>query len=1651
MLSLPPLLLVLLALLLAGIVAIAPFSPAAAQEELAEPPTVIFPMPSAVTNSTTVRIGGSPLMAPINKSLKRQFEEQFPGTEVQIEDGPDTSTALQAVLNGDLDLAAISRPLTAEEKAQGLRVIPVSQDKVAILISQDNPFNGSLTLEQLAQVFRGEITDWAELGREPGLIRIVDRPPISETRLALERYKLFPEGELPITLNRVQLEQDDTQEMIRELGRNDIGYAIANQVRNQPAVKPIKIAILQTTLPGDALYPYSQVRGYAYRDETDSNVKSFLGFTSTDVGRDAIATARKEEARVATRPVVAPVAEAPNEDVATLPPSEPAPGFSLEKVPVWVWFLVPVFPLFLFLAGLLRRRPRRTPQRPPITRRAAQERTPVATPVEDDDILDNWEEDEAPATAEAVVDEDLEDWEEAQMEPSTSVEAAVDEDWENWEESEVLEPSVTVEAAVDEGSGGREDEEAPEPVVVLEDMPAAPGLSVTSETPSVAEVMGAIPGLFSQGMELFEGDRFEEALPYFQQITEQQPDRSDAWVLQGQILLALERLPEALDAFEQSLGLDLSLEAAWIGKGDVLTRLGRTEEAQASYQQAAELEAVLTEPSEGEAVEAIAPTPEAPASPVLHDAIETAEPALAPSAKVTELLTEEPSPSTESLTEPVDGVSEPAIPEAVVEELVSTIESTTVEESLPTPDPIVVEASQPEGTPMISEPMAAPKIPEPVVEEPAAEPVTLLPVDSEVIAASEIPESGVEEATPEAVVEELVSTIESTTVEEPLPIPEPIVVEASQPEGTPIISEPMAAPEIPEPVVEEPAAEPVTLLPIDSEVIAASEISEPGVEEAVPVWAAEAIAPVAPAPLEATTLPSPITADALKQAFQERLRTYGKTVQGATPNEAYLALASVLCDHLLERRTPEATLIATDGRLIAQLSAEYLPGPHLRNALVSLECLETTEHVLEDLGLHLTSLLQQEEEPGLGRGNLGRLMMDYLDSLATQDVPAIGYGLRYEYGIFDQEIRDGWQVEVPDNWLLYGNPWEVERGDRTLTIQFGGYTQSYTDEQGRYRVRWVAAQTVQAQCFDTPVPGYATDTVNLLRLWRANTDDSLCKVLYPVNGEDHGANLRLRQQFFLVSCAVQDLLRMHQESGQPWDALPDRLALHLNDTDTLLAIAELMRLLVDVHELEWEAAWDLTQRTLTYSNHSLLPEALDDFWSVALFEAELPRHLQIIYEINARFLDGLRSQFFDNAKIQRMSLIGDGAEQRIRLTNLACIGTHAVNGVSRFHTQLLEQRILPDFYSYTPDRFHTITNGMSQRRFLAVTNPLLAELITRAIGQDWLRNPEALSQLEPLANDDAFCAQWQQVKRTGKENLAGWIQERLGQTVNPDTLFDGQATVIHEYKRQHLNVLHILTLYHRLKTDPNLDILPRTFLFSGKASPDYTIAKLMIKLITTVAERINTDPDVAGRLTVLFLPDFTQKLVEVIYPALDLSEHLSLAGTEAADTANMAAVLNGALLIGTPDGSNLELQEILGEGSFFPFGLTEPEAQMLQEEGYRPWEIYERNTELKAAIDAFVDGSLTPSDPQLFRPLVSQLLSQDPYRVLADYTAYTAAQEQVGDLYRQPLTWTRQSIRAVARMGRFSSDRAIQTYQQTLWQVQPRGDRLHLLTSPPYG
>ncbi|MEO1209031.1 MAG: glycogen/starch/alpha-glucan family phosphorylase [Cyanobacteria bacterium J06638_20] len=1458
-------------------------SAVAAQErrvEATETPTVVFPVPSAVTNNTKVRIGGSPTMNPINQALKRQFEEQFPGTAIELEGKlADTETALEALQNGEIDLAAMGRSLTPEEKAAGLREVPVSFDKIAILTGNSNPFNDSLTLEQLGQIFRGNITDWSELGRSPGRIEIIDRPTNSETRQALQRYGIIPTDEAPPeesepdtvaiagdsepsengegigeaaseivsapTATVRTLPTDETAGVVKALGRNGLGYAIANQVRNEQAVKWIKIAIIRTTLPGDALYPYSQVRGYAYRDETNPRIQSFLGFTSTEAGRAAIAAARKAEAAVAAKPPPEPaVVEQPAETpVAIAPVETPGTGFDLSQIPSWAWFLIPIFPIAIPIYLVWRQRQARarrvtrpTSPRPPMPSRSPQPTTAVL---------------ETPETTSEETDE-LDDWDDNITEPPTAPTAP--------EEAETVldvefEETASVEATTEE-----KDE--------IGDRTPATYVAASDASPSIT-----IP---------IPPEVDEPSVP-----------------------------PLESDVDEQN---DAELED--IAPEDLLA----------------------SEPEIAPAENAIPSTP-LPVAPDLGDAESS--------------IVEAPPQDATVISEPDD-------------------EST--EESTPLPEPDIAGVEEDIYGEVVP-PVVAPLEPTIPSQANRAEDESVAQVDAEEYSEAPVYDETVPEINP----------------------PENVIPSAS----------------------EEEEQEEIAAVEAESE-LPALEMPEGGV----------------------------VTADWLQGAIAHHLTAKGQTVETATPNALYMALAASICKVLLNRRTPEDLLTADPSlRLVAELAAEYTPGPHLKNALVNLGALETAQQTLQAMGQDLDTVMAQEEEPGLGRGGLGRLMVCYLDSLATQRLPAIGYGLRYEYGIFDQDIQDGWQVEVIDDWLRPGNPWEVERPDRPLTVQFGGYTEAYTDADGRYRVQWIAAQSVQGQCFDTPIPGYQTDTVSLLRLWRANTDDRLGKVLYPVN---EAPDLRLRQQYFLVSCTIQDLLQLHLLRETTLDTLPEHLALQLNDTDTLLAIAELMRLLVDEHGLEWDNAWDITNHTLSYTNHSLLPETLDDQWGINLFSEDLPRHLEIIYEINQRFLDGVRSQYFvETDQIRRLSLVNDD-EQQIRLTNLACIGTHAVNGVSSLHSQLLQDRLLWDFYALNPDRFLNESNGINIRRFLLVTNTPLAALITQHIGPSWIEDANELARLEDLAAETKFCHQWHGVKLAAKEKLATLMRDRLGETVDPHSLFDGQLTVIHEYKRQLLNLLHVITLYQQIKANPNQERPSRTVLFSGKASPDYDIAKRLIKLIHQVAETVNRDLDTSGRLKLVFLPDFTLKLAEQIYPALDLSEHLSQAGTEAGDTGNMMAAVNGALLITTPDGSNLELQETLGDEAVFQFGLTVAELQKQRKLGYYPQAIYSENPALQQAVDALTDGTFGETEA-IAQPIVHSLLSDDSYGVLADYAAYVATQDEVARRYANQAAWTTHSILAVARMGRFSSDRAIQNYNQDIWNAPPAAKRLRQRIKPPGG
>ena len=808
--------------------------------------------------------------------------------------------------------------------------------------------------------------------------------------------------------------------------------------------------------------------------------------------------------------------------------------------------------------------------------------------------------------------------------------------------------------------------------------------------------------------------------------------------------------------------------------------------------------------------------------------------------------------------------------------------------------------------------------------------------------------------------------------------------------------------------------------------------------------------------------------ETLKRAFEENLfYSQFRIARVATPNERYMALAFTLRDRLAHRwiNTVES-FIKEDVKIVSYLSAEFLLGPHLGNNLINLGIYDSARQAVEEAGFDLTELINQEEEPGLGNGGLGRLAACYLDSMATLEIPAIGYGIRYEFGIFDQEIRSGWQVEITDKWLRFGNPWEIPRSEITFDINFGGHTEGYYDSEGRARVRWFPHRVVKGIAYDTPILGYRVNTCNTLRLWKAEACESfdfqafnvgdyygavdeklysenITKVLYPNDEPVAGKQLRLEQQYFFVSCSLQDLIRMHLLRGKSLDTFHEKNAVQLNDTHPSIAVAELMRLLIDEHEMDWEKAWDVTRNTFAYTNHTLLPEALEK-WPLPLFRSVLPRHLEIIYEINRRFLDEVRVRYpGDGGIASRLSLIDEGGEKYVRMANLACVGSHAINGVAALHTELLKQDVLRDFYELWPEKFSNKTNGVTPRRFMVLSNPRLSQLITDKIGDTWIKHLDELRKLEDFADDKDFLSKWHQVKLENKKVLAGLIKDRTGILVNPDSLFDILVKRIHEYKRQHLDVLHIISLFNRIKEDPSQQITPRTFIFGGKAAPGYFMAKLIIKLITSVAAVVNRDPDVADRLKVVFFPDFNVKNAQPIYPAADLSEQISMAGKEASGTGNMKFSMNGALTIGTLDGANVEIREEVGAENFFLFGLTAAEVHKVKAEGYNPREYYNSNSELKKAIDLIASGYFSKGDVALFKPLVDSLIHHDAYLVLADYQSYLECQQRVSQAYLDKEQWNRMSVLNVARMGKFSSDRSIREYCEDIWRVKPVPVDLH--------
>ncbi|MCG8306583.1 MAG: glycogen/starch/alpha-glucan phosphorylase [Cytophagales bacterium] len=803
--------------------------------------------------------------------------------------------------------------------------------------------------------------------------------------------------------------------------------------------------------------------------------------------------------------------------------------------------------------------------------------------------------------------------------------------------------------------------------------------------------------------------------------------------------------------------------------------------------------------------------------------------------------------------------------------------------------------------------------------------------------------------------------------------------------------------------------------------------------------------------------------ETLKRAFLDNLYyLQGRIPEVATRNDYYMALAYTVRDRMLHRSLHVLReYFRKKSRIVSYLSAEFLMGPYLGNNLINLGLFDNVNEAMKDLGLDLDDLLEQEEEPGLGNGGLGRLAACFLDSLATLDIPAIGYGIRYEFGIFDQEIRDGWQVEITDKWLRFGNPWEIAQIEITQAVKFGGYTKSYYDTQGKYRVYWIPEYIVIAVPYDTPVLGYDTNTSAILRLWKAEaaesfdfakfnqgdyygavhdkvTSENISKVLYPNDEQVSGKTLRLEQQYFFTSASIQDMLRIHclEDHKEP-ETFYESFTIQLNDTHPSIAVAELMRILLDEYRINWDQAWDITRKSINYTNHTLLPEALEK-WPMSILGKLLPRHMEIILEINHRFLELVQKTFpGDHDRITRMSIIDESGEKYIRMAHLACVGSSAINGVAALHTDLLKSGILKDFYELWPEKFSNKTNGVTPRRWVVLNNLKLADLISKKIGNAWVKDLYKLKELEKFAKDKTFQKEWRQCKRSVKEYLSKYIKSHLGVDVHPESMFDILVKRIHEYKRQHLKVLHIITLYNRIKENPDIDLVPRTFIFGGKAAPGYFMAKLIIKLINSVADIINNDPDVKNLLKVVFIPNFNVKTSQHIYPAADLSEQISTAGKEASGTGNMKFTMNGAITIGTLDGANIEIREQVGEENFFLFGLQTKEVYKMKAEGYNPHGYYESNCDLRKVLEMIRTGFFSPDNPDLFKPIFDALVFHDEYMLLADYQSYIDCQDRVDEVYRDESKWTEMSILNVARSGKFSSDRTIKEYCEDIWKVKP--------------
>ncbi len=784
--------------------------------------------------------------------------------------------------------------------------------------------------------------------------------------------------------------------------------------------------------------------------------------------------------------------------------------------------------------------------------------------------------------------------------------------------------------------------------------------------------------------------------------------------------------------------------------------------------------------------------------------------------------------------------------------------------------------------------------------------------------------------------------------------------------------------------------------------------------------------------------------------------------QSATKRDWWLATAKAVQERIVERMlATQAVHNQQDVRRVYYLSLEFLMGRLYSNSLYNAGIFDQTAQALSELGLDMEELRGEEYDMGLGNGGLGRLAACFLDSLATLDYPAVGYGIHYEFGLFRQEFSKGHQIELPDDWMRFGTPWEIVRPEFTQAIQLYGHVENVFDDKGNYVPRWVNTTKIIGVPYDIPIPGYGTNTVNFLRLWESRPSEKInleafnrggysealaaktqsetvSKVLYPNDKTEAGKELRLIQQYFFVACSIRDIIRRFTRSGAPITDLPSKVAMQLNDTHPAVAVVELMRILHDEHEIAWDAAWDIVTRTFAYTNHTLLPEALEK-WSVPLFQKVLPRHVQLIFEINKRFLDTVEAKYPGDAhKKQVMSLIEEGNVQMIRMANLAVIGSHSVNGVAALHSELLKHDLFPNFNALFPTRFNNKTNGITPRRWLQASNPRLSRLISDKIGDGWIKDLDQLRQLEPLADDSDFQQRFMEVKRENKAELAEIIKAQCGVEVSPDALFDVQIKRLHEYKRQHLNLLHILALYRRLLQNPELPI-HRVFIFAAKAAPGYDLAKTIIKAINAVGEKINNDPRIQGKLKVAFLPNYRVSLASRIIPASDLSEQISTAGKEASGTGNMKLALNGSLTIGTLDGANVEILEEVGKENIFIFGMTVDEVKALVHKGYRPWDYYNSNEEIRTLVDWIGSNNFTPNEPHgVLSPLRHSLLEGgDPYLVLADFASYAACQATVDAVYRDKARWAKMAILNTARVGKFSSDRTIREYARDIWKVPP--------------